>query len=385
MDQRRSISAEIASGDAVVRRAGERVARLGSLDNFRPSLDAHPVTTDPQNPPGRSPTLEDVAAAAGVSRSTASRAINGGSRVSPDAQAAVEAAVRELHFTPNPAARALVTQRANSVALLIPEPDERVAGDPFFAQVVQGLGQALGKTDFQLILVMVRQGDDSERVIRHLRQGHVDGSVVVSHHQSDNIERALIATALPSVFVGRPWYLPDRFGYVDTDNRLGAELATGHLVSSGRRLVGTIAGPADMIAAVDRLVGWTSALAAAGQRTDVVEHGDFTTAGGTAATERLLCRFPKLDALFVANDLMAVGALHALKTAGRTVPVDVAVVGYDNSALASVTDPPLSTVVNPVIQMASSAGTLLLERIRNGGSIDPPIIFAPELIIRSSG
>ena len=130
------------------------------------SLDAHPVTTGAQNPSGRSPTLEDVAAAAGVSRSTASRAINGGSRVSPDAQAAVDAAVRELHFTPNPAARALVTQRANSVALLIPEPDERVSGDPFFAQVVQGLGQALGETDFQLILVMVRQGDDSERTIR---------------------------------------------------------------------------------------------------------------------------------------------------------------------------------------------------------------------------
>jgi len=101
------------------------------------------VTTGPQSPSGRSPTLEDVAAAAGVSRSTASRAINGGSRVSPDAQAAVDAAVRELNFTPNPAARALVTQRANSVALLIPEPDDRVSDDPFFGQVMQGLGQAL--------------------------------------------------------------------------------------------------------------------------------------------------------------------------------------------------------------------------------------------------
>jgi DNA-binding LacI/PurR family transcriptional regulator len=343
------------------------------------------VTNGPQHPSGRSPTLEDVAAAAGVSRSTASRAINGGRRVSPDAQAAVDAAVRELHFTPNPAARALVTQRANSVALLIPEPDERVSGDPFFAQVVQGLGQALGGTDFQLILVMVREADDSERVIRHLRQGHVDGSVVVSHHQSDDIERALIASSLPSVFVGRPWYLPKMFGYVDTDNRLGAEIATRHLVTSGRRRIGTIAGPADMIAAVDRLAGWNTALSAAGLPADAMEHGDFTTVGGAAAAQRLLARFPDLDALFVANDLMAVGALQALKAAGRAVPADVALVGYDNSAVASVTDPPLSTVVNPVIQMASSAGILLLERIRGGGPIDPPIIFAPELVIRSSG
>lgn len=367
-----------------VHRLAQWSTEVSSLDNYPPGPDASPVTTGPQNPLGRAPTLEDVAAAAGVSRSTASRAINGGSRVSPDAQAAVDEAVRRLQFTPNAAARALVTQRANSIALLIPEPDERVSGDPFFTQVVQGLGQALGQTDFQMILVMVRPGDDGERVVRHLRQGHVDGSVVVSHHQSDDIERALDSTPLPSVFVGRPWYLPDKFGYVDTDNRLGAELATDHLVQRGRRRIGTIAGPADMIAAVDRLAGWTTALTKAGLAADAVEHGDFTTPGGAAAAERLLGRFPDLDGLFVANDLMAVGALQVLKAAGKAVPGDVALVGYDNSAVASVTEPPLTTVVNPVTQMASSAGTLLVQRIRTAGPVGPPIIFAPELILRSS-
>src|SRR6478752_1048385 len=203
------------------------------LDIFASSPDAQPVTSGEQGSAGRSPTLEDVAAAAGVSRSTASRAINGGMRVSADAQAAVDAAVLSLRFTPNRAARALVTQRTNAVALVIAEPDDRVTGDPFFAQVIQGMGQALGDSDFQMVLLIAKRDGSAERTIRYLRHGHVDGAVVVSHHESDHIERALLSASLPSVFVGRPWYLPDQLGYVDTDNRLGAELATRHLLERG--------------------------------------------------------------------------------------------------------------------------------------------------------
>jgi DNA-binding LacI/PurR family transcriptional regulator len=357
---------------------------VNTLDNSNASPDAQPVTSGEQTPQVRLPTLEDVAAAAGVSRSTASRAINGGSRVSPDAQAAVDAAVQSLKFTPNRAARALVTHRANSVALLIPEPDDRVSGDPFFGQVIQGLGQALGQTDFQLMLLMARKGQDADRTFRYLRHGHVDGAVVVSHHQVDDIEQTLLTARMPCAFVGRPWYLPDQFSYVDTDNRLGARLATSHLLDRGRRRIGTVAGPADMIAAVDRAAGWSDALTERGLSADAITHGDFTTDGGAAATRALLDRFPDLDAIFVANDLMAVGALSVLRAAGRVVPTDVALVGYDNGAVALVTDPPLSTVVNPVVQMARKAGLVLLDRIGRDGPLEPPTIFPPELIVRAS-
>src|SRR5450755_4693415 len=319
-------------GSAAAPRTGHR------LDNCRLPPDAHPVTSGEQGARTRLPTLEDVAAAAGVSRSTASRAINGGSKVSADAQAAVDAAVRRLGFTPNRAARALVTHRADSVALVIPEPDERVLGDPFFAQVIQGLGQALGETDVQLVLVLARRGDTTERTIRYLRQGHVDGSVVVSHHESDGIERALVTASLPTVFVGRPWYLPGLLSYVDTDNRQGAVLATRHLIERGRRRIGTVAGPVDMIAGVDRQAGWTAAMTARGLAVDAVEHGDFTTSGGAAAATRLIERHPDLDAIFVANDLMAIGVLGVLRGTGRSVPADIALVGYDNSAVASIMD-----------------------------------------------
>ena len=354
-----------------------------------PAMAEATVTTGPlADPlgPGRraSPTLEDVAAAAGVSRSTASRAINGGSRVSADALAAVEAAVLRLGFSPNRAARTLVTHRADSVALVVPEPDERVTGDPFFAAAIQGLSQALGDTDLQLVLLMARVGDSAERTIRYLRLGYVDGVVVVSHHRSDEIERALVAASLPSVFVGRPWNMPDRFSYVDTDNERGGEIATEHLLARGRRRVGTVAGPPDMTSAQDRLAGWRSALTERGLPVDACEHGDFTTPGGLAATERLLDRHPDLDAIFVASDQMAVGALAVLKTRGLAVPSDIAVVGYDDAAVAAATDPPLTTVVNPNVEMARTAGVILLERMSGDRAPVPPTMFAPELIVRLS-
>ena len=343
------------------------------------------MITGGQHTIGRSPTLEDVAAVAGVSRSTASRAINGGAKVSAEAQAAVEAAVLTLRFTPNRAARALVTDRTNCIALVIPEPDDRVTADPFFASVIKGLGQALDDTDFAMVLLLARHPDTADKTMRYLRHGHVDGSVVVSHHAADTIERALLAGRLPTVFVGRPWNSPEAFSSVDTDNRRGAELATAHLVGTGRRRIGTVAGPPDMIAAVDRVAGWAAALAAAGLPATAVQHGDFTTPGGAAAARRLLDTVPQLDGIFVANDLMAVGVLDVLRASGRSVPADVAVVGYDNAALSATTDPPLTTVVNPVVDMARAAGTLLIGRICDGTPVKPPVVFPPSLVLRSSG
>ena len=344
--------------------------------------------TDEAGPRRGQPTLEDVAAAAGVSRSTASRAINGEAKVSPQARAAVADAVLRLGFTPNQAARTLVTQRTNAVALVIPEPDERIIADPFFGAAIQGLSQALAESDLQLVLLMARMGGSPDRTVRYLRGGHVDGAVIASHHQADDLERTVVDSRLPSVSMGRPWHLPDRLSYVDTDNRLGGELATEHLIGRGRRRIGTIAGPVDMTAAEDRLVGWRAALARAGLLADAVEYGDFTTAGGAAATRRLLAAHPDLDGVFVASDLMAAGALAVLRAAGRRVPADIAVVGYDDSAVAAVTDPPLTTVVNPVAAMARTAGRILLDRLcRPDGAADPvtdPVIFPPELVIRST-
>jgi DNA-binding LacI/PurR family transcriptional regulator len=328
-------------------------------------------------------TLEQVAELAGVSRSTASRAINGGLRVSAEAQAAVDRAIAQLSFTPNRAARALVTRRSDSVALVVPEPDERVLTDPFFAGTLNGLSAALADTDLQLVLLIVRPGDNA-RATRYLRNGHVDGAIVVSHHQDDDLDRALAESRLPHVFVGRPLEGDRDVRHVDLDNSLGGRLATEHLVRAGRRRIATIAGPQDMAAGLDRLAGWRDVLREAGLPDDAVAYGDFTTAGGAAAAAELLDRHPDLDAIFVASDLMAVGALSVLAERGRAVPGDVAIVGYDNLGVADSTSPPLTTVVNPVVAMARRAGELLLDQLAGRAVPPEPVIFSPELVRRQS-
>lgn len=329
-------------------------------------------------------TLEQVAEHSGVSRSTASRAINGGLRVSPEAQASVDAAVTALGYIPNHAARSLVTRRTDSVALVVPEPDERVLSDPFFAATINGLNAALRETDLQLVLVMARPEEIATRTLHYLRGGHVDGAVVVSHHRYDVLADELRRSGIPAVYVGRPFSGGQHIRYVDVDNEGGGRIATEYLLKIGRRRIGTIAGPQDMSAGFDRLAGWKAALRGAGLSSAAVGYADFTTDGGAQATAQLLADHPDLDALFVASDLMAVGALTVLAGTGRRVPEDVAVVGYDNLGAATATSPTLTTMVNPVVAMARKAGEILIDLLA-GKRVDPaPVIFAPELMIRLS-
>lgn len=335
--------------------------------------------------PGGSPTLDEVARLAGVSRATASRAINGGNRVSATAQAAVDAAVRTLGYTPNPAARSLVTRRTDSVALVVPEPDERVFTDPFFAHTLRGATRVLSERDVQLVLLLARPGEEEQRMLRYLRNRHIDGALVVSHHRSDSLADHLAALDLPCAFVGRPWTSADKVAYVDTDNVAGGREATQALIERGCRRIGTVAGPADMTASVDRLDGWHAAMRQAGLADDAVEHGDFTETGGERSAAALLARHPDLDGIVVASDLMAAGTLKTLQALGRRVPDDVAVIGYDDLGVHERTDPPLTTMRNPIREMAEQATRLLLEQVDGERSAAAMrVIFPPSLVRRGS-
>lgn len=309
----------------------------------------------------RPPTLEDVAARAGVSRATASRVINDDPRVRAAARAAVTAAVAELGYLPNRAARSLVVREPDSVAVLIHEPDQRIFADPFFSGMLRGVSQRLADTPLQMVLLMGEPARDADRMERYLRAGHTDGVIVVSAHRGDGLMAALSETRLPTVFVGRPLDPDSQFPFVDVDNREGGRLAAARLLSRGCRRVGTVTGPLDMAAGLDRFEGWAQGIAEAGLPADAVEHGDFTARGGAEAMDRLLAAHPDLDGVFVASDLMAVAAMGELQAAGRRVPDDVALVGFDASAAASMTRPPLTTVANPVSQMAVRATELLLQ------------------------
>ncbi|WP_307813809.1 LacI family DNA-binding transcriptional regulator [Nocardioides baculatus] len=333
-------------------------------------------------PSAGSPTLDEVARVAGVSRATASRAINGGQRVSARAQSAVETAVRTLGYVPNPAARSLVTRRTDSVAVLVPEPDDRVFSDPFFAGTLRGVNRVLSARDIQLVLLLTRPGADTARTLRYLTTRHVDGAIVISHHRDDRLAEHLADSGLPCVFGGRPWTGGDRVAYVDVDNTAGERAVTELLIARGCTRIGTIAGPADMTAAADRLAGWRRAMADAGLSTDAVEHGDFTEDSGVAAARALMARHPDLDGLVVASDLMAAGALRVLADLGRRVPDDIAVVGFDDLGVAERTTPRLTTVRQPVEEMAERATRMLLERVDGVDASHPVQVVVPPTVVR---
>jgi len=340
------------------------------------------VTTTPRTAGQGSPTLDEVARVAGVSRATASRAINGGDRVSARAQLAVDTAVRTLGYVPNPAARSLVTRRTDSIAVVVPEPDDRVFSDPFFAGTLRGVTRVLTERDIQLVLLLARPGASTARTLRYLTNRHVDGALVVSHHRDDRLAEHLADLGLPCVFGGRPWTGGDRVAYVDVDNVAGEREATEVLLARGCTRIGTIAGPVDMTAAADRLVGWRHAMTEAGLPAEAVEHGDFTEASGESAARSLMERHPDLDGLVVASDLMAAGAMRVLAELGRRVPDDIAIVGYDDLGVAERTNPPLTTMRQPVEEMAERATRLLLERVDGVDSSHPMRVIIPPTLVR---
>jgi DNA-binding LacI/PurR family transcriptional regulator len=301
----------------------------------------------PARPPqDERPTLEDVAAYAGVSRSTASRALNDDAYVSSRARSKVLDAARDLGYSPNQAARSLVTRRTGAVAVVLSEPESKVLDDPYFATVMHSAYRELAATGVQMLLMFVDSRDDVPRTIRFLEGGHVDGALVFAPHQGDPLPTALRLLRLPVVFGGRPGSGRRGVHAVDFDNRAGARLAVRHLLDRGRRRIGTVTGMLDHPAAADRLAGWQDALTEAGLATSgLSEAGDFTMASGEKATRTLLARAPDLDGVFAASDLMAAGAMRALRAAGRTVPADVGVIGFDDHpTLAPAMNPPLTSV-----------------------------------------
>ena len=336
--------------------------------------------------PGPSaPTLESVAARAGVSRATAGRVLAGYGRVSPGAREAVLRAASELSYVPNQAARSLVTRRSGSVALVVVEPVERFFSDSYFPLVLSGAQAQLAEREVQLVLVVLSTERERQRFERYARSGHVDGAILVSVHGPDPLPQHLLDAGIPVVMSGRPFEDGSSVPYVSADNTGGARTATRHLIERGCRKVVTVTGPMDMRVGQDRLEGFRQELRAHRRRfsPQVAVVGDFTVAGGRAATEELLARHPDLDGVFAANDLMAAGALQALAAAGVAVPERVRVVGFDDAPLAAAATPPLTTVRQPVVEMGRELARMLLAVVDGAGTVEP-VVVRTELVERST-
>ncbi|WP_438354604.1 LacI family DNA-binding transcriptional regulator [Microbacterium sp. CJ88] len=327
-------------------------------------------------------TIEEVAAAAGVSRSTVSRVVNGSTAVSPSALEAVRRAISELSYVPNRAARSLASRQTHAIALVVPEDTTRFFGDPFFAAIVAGINARIGRSDYVLNL-FIASDDPGDKTTAYVRSGSIDGAIIVSHHTSDTfIDR--IAASVPVVYGGRPVRDRAEAYYVDVDNVQGGRDATTHLISHGRRRIATISGPVDMPAGVDRLQGWREALTLAGLPEGPVEDGDFTADGGAAAMERMLARGGELpDGIFIASDLMARGALSVLAAAGVRVPHDVSIVGFDDSPVAVSVTPALTTLRQPSRDQGEHMADVLLELLA-GREPQRVTILDTELVERDS-
>jgi DNA-binding LacI/PurR family transcriptional regulator len=329
----------------------------------------------------RRPTLHAVAARAGVSKSSVSRVINGEPTVAPEIRDIVMAAVAELGYVPNGAARNLVTQRTNTIAIIVSDPPAGlVSDDPMFAMVVRAASRELENAGKQVALVLAGSDESRRRVEQYLAAGHVDGAMLVSMDGSDPLPALLARTGLPVVSHGR---LAARglMPYVDNDNLGGAAKAVQHLLDQGRRRIATISGPLDMTAAQDRLTAYREALKGTGRRS-IVALGDFTRVSGAEAMRQLLDDDPYLDAVFAANDLMAIGALRTLREAGRRVPDDVAVIGFDDIEAALYTAPPLTTIRSPMGDQAARTTRLLLDLLADGEA--ESVILPTELVVRES-
>jgi DNA-binding LacI/PurR family transcriptional regulator len=331
------------------------------------------------------PTLDAVAALAGVGRATVSRVINGHDQVSARARRAVEKAIAELGYIPSQSARSLARQRTSTIAVIVAEPTpnkDPAETDPtalpasFFSRILRGIAAELNAAGLSLRLLMAYDW------ARQLTAERVDGALLLSAHRDAEATDVFDRLRLPVVRTGRPLGSAT-VNYVDCDNRRGAKEAVTHLLQRGRRTVATIAGPQDISAGIDRLDGYRDALRAAEVPDDnsLVITGEFHEEFGRRAMADLLARHPSLDAVFAASDSIAIGALQAIKASGRQVPDDIAIVGFDDSPVASHTDPPLSSVHQPIEALGQEM-TRLLVRVIHGETTHPQATILPTRLIQ---
>ncbi|WP_155069215.1 LacI family DNA-binding transcriptional regulator [Streptomyces taklimakanensis] len=331
--------------------------------------------------PHPQPTLDAVAELAGVSRSVASRALNNAPHVSRAKREAVARAVRQLGYVPNPTARALATRHTGAAALVVAGEDPSIFADPFFAQVIVGASAALEEADLHLMLCLAASDRGRRRVERLLLAKGADGAMLMALREDDPLVPVAERAKVPVVFGGRPVGPAPRW-YVDVDNVGGAREATEYLVSRGRTRVAVICGRMDTEAGRARYRGYRDAMLAAGLDPFPPREGDFTESSGSAAMAALLAEHPDLDGVFAANDNMGVGALRTLRAAGRRVPDDVSVVGFDDLAVAELADPPLTTVHQPISAFGREVARMLVALVN--GQDPTPLILPTRLVTRSS-
>lgn len=327
-------------------------------------------------------TLEEIAKLSDVSRSTVSRVINGDPNVKEETRQRVLKVIERINFQPNLAARSLAAGRTNVIGLVIPAGIAEIFSDPWFPQVVNGISTACNIKGYSVMLWLAEPEYERQMITKILHSGLLDGVVVSSIDINDPIVQALYDSKMPFILIGRHPSL--QIQYIDVDNEAGGYKATKHLIDIGHKKIATIAGPQNLIAGLDRFHGYRRALEESNRFFDpqLVVEGDFSEGSGYEACKMLLPHKP--DAIFVANDTMALGALRAMREVGIKVPEDIAIVGFDDIPNAISSPVPLTTVRQPTQEMGVAAVNSLIKKITQPASDFENLIFPTELIVRKS-
>ncbi|MGE5672666.1 MAG: LacI family DNA-binding transcriptional regulator [Mycobacterium leprae] len=329
-------------------------------------------------------TIKDVARLAGVATSTVSRVLSGSSRISPATHEKVRAAVKELNYHPNAIARSLVQKATKTIGLVIARPAEQAFANPFFPEVMRGIGSAVSAEGYNLMLNMsATPSDERTACMRMLSHRQVDGVILTSAHTTDRLIDDLLAEEYPFVLIGR---VPDSrpVNWVNNDNVAVGEMAVEHLIGHGHRRIALVRGPKDLTVTTDRQQGYASALKRAGLPVLPEYHvdGGFTKEGGYRSMIQLLGLPEPPTAVFCSDDLMAVGALIALKE--RQLTRSVALLGVNDDPLTALIDPPLSTIRIPIFDLGIMAARMLIDSLSGKVAGPRQLILPSQLVVRES-
>lgn len=330
-------------------------------------------------------TIKDVALHAGVSVTTVSHVVNDTRHVSAKGRERVELAIRELGYVPSAVARSLKSNTTSTLGMLIPN-----SSNPYFAEIVRVVEDRCFGAGYTLVLC--NTDDESHRqsvYLKVLAERRIDGLIVVSTGDDDSLVTQLRGLRIPTVLVDREIADPS-CDLVETAHMQGGLLAVRHLLSLGHKRIACIGGPAGVMPSEQRIEGWRMALAEAGATPDIAKadtllwRGGFTSQGGYEAMHAILRTESAPSAVFVCNDLMAIGALRAAHESGVRVPDELSVVGFDDIELSAYTSPPLTTVAQPKERIGALAVDMLLERVGGRRRDARKVVLQPELRVRAS-
>lgn len=332
-------------------------------------------------PGTRRPTINDIATKVGLSKASVSRALNGKQDVDPETRKRIFKIATQMGYVPSATARALSNGRSNCLGLLVPS-----LTWPWILEVLRGVAEEIERSGYSLMLYTTANGEDSERAFMSqvVPAGAVDGLALVIPPGMFEYIGELAKRGMPVVVIDDRGHHPE-FPTVATTNLEGGRSATQHLIDLGRRRIAMLNGQLEFGCNRDRLEGYKSALqdAGIGFESRHTMTGYFTEESGASGIARVLDADPKVDAVFAANDLMAFGAMRAIRNAGRRIPDDVAVVGFDDIPASAITHPPLTTVHQPLYEMGRKAAGMVMAAVR-GDRIEGRIELPTSLVVRAS-